>query len=68
MVRTYGVFGLLVVVLAQPAFGQSSSALRQPLVGKTPPELVAGAMDWLGGPPVSLQKLQGKVVWLQFNF
>ncbi len=68
MVRAAGMFGLLAALLAQPVFGQSSAATRKPLLGKAPPELVAGAADWLAGPPVSLQKLQGKVVWLQFNF
>jgi len=58
---------ILATTASAPAFAQSP-ALRKPLLGKTPPELVANADDWLAGPPVSLQKLHGKVVWLQFNF
>ena len=67
MVRAYWTLTLLSAAIAAPAFGQSS-ALRKPLLGKVPPELVARSDDWLAGPPVSLQKLQGKVDWLQFNF
>ena len=47
---------------------QDRVVLRKALVGKTPPELVAADADWLAGPPVTLARLKGKVVWLQFNF
>jgi hypothetical protein len=57
----------LLAVAAGLAFGQSP-ARRKPLLGKAPPELIANADDWLAGPAVSLRTLQGKVVWLQFNF
>jgi hypothetical protein len=67
MVHASCIVTLLAAAAAAPALGQSP-ALRKPLVGKAPPELVANAADWLAGPPVTLQKLQGKVVWLQFNF
>ena len=58
---------LLAATVAAPGFAQSSP-LRKPLLGKTPPELVANSDDWLAGPPISFAKLRGKVVWLQFNF
>jgi len=58
---------VLAAAVAAPALGQSP-ALRKPLLGKAPPELVTKDDDWLAGPPASLQKLRGKVVWLQFNF
>jgi hypothetical protein len=67
MVRAFWTVMFLAAAVAGSALGQSP-ALRKPLLGKTPPELAASADDWLAGPPVSLQKLRGKVVWLQFNF
>jgi hypothetical protein len=67
MVRACWSITLLAAAVAGQAFGQSP-ALRKPLLGKAPPELIANADDWLAGPPVSLEKLRGKVVWLQFNF
>lgn len=67
MLRACCTLILLATTVSAPAFAQSP-ALRKPLLGKTPPELVASADDWLAGAPVSLQKLRGKVVWLQFNY
>jgi hypothetical protein len=38
-------------------------------LGKQPPELVSTQAHWLGWHErVTLEKLKGKVVWLQFNF
>jgi hypothetical protein len=68
MLRARCLAGLLTVALGPLALAESPSPLRKPLLGQTPPELVAGKDDWLAGPAVSLQKLKGKVVWLQFNF
>ena len=50
--------------------GGSTRAFQRPGIafGKTPPELVAEKGDWLAGPPASLARLKGKVVWLQFNY
>jgi hypothetical protein len=56
------------VSLAVPAGADGPSPLRKNLLGQKPPELVAEKDDWLSGPPASLEKLRGRVVWLQFNF
>ena len=48
--------------------GSPRDVQRAPLVGQVPPELRAADGDWLAGPPTTLAALQGKVVWLQFNF
>ena len=61
-------FGIiLMAVSAMPLSGQAE-ILRKSFVGKAPPELVADKDHWLGGAPVTLASLRGKVVWLQFNF
>jgi hypothetical protein len=67
MLRAQIAAGIL-LVLAAPVLADGHSPLRRDLLGKEPPELAAGMDDWLAGPPVSLQKLKGSVVWLQFNF
>lgn len=68
MFRAPALAGLIGVISLATASAQDSPALRQPLVGKIRPELSANGNDWLAGPAISLQKLQGRVVWLQFNF
>lgn len=68
MVRAWSLVALGVFSVVSPAFAQSSSALRKPLIGKAPPELIFEKEHWLAGPGESLQQLKGKVVWLQFNF
>lgn len=67
MPRAHLTAGLL-ALLAVPAVAVGPSPLRKNLLGKEPPELVADKDHWLSGPPVSLEKLRGRVVWLQFNF
>jgi hypothetical protein len=67
MLRAQVLTGVLMFLVA-PATADSPSPLRKNLLGKAPPELIADVDNWLAGPPVSLQKLHGKVVWLQFNF
>jgi outer membrane protein assembly factor BamB len=43
--------------------------LRKSFLRMAPPELVCQKEHWLGKPrPVTLAELEGKVVWLQFNF
>jgi thiol-disulfide isomerase/thioredoxin len=38
-------------------------------LGKTPPELVSRKDQWLNAPEaITLEKLRGKVVWLEFGF
>jgi hypothetical protein len=37
--------------------------------GKTPPELVSEKEHWLNSKkPLTLEKLRGRVVWLEFSF
>ena len=67
MLRSHVTVGIL-VSLAMPASADGPSPLRKNLLGKEPPQLVADADAWLAGPPVSLARLRGRVVWLQFNF
>jgi hypothetical protein len=67
MPRAHVLAGIL-VSLAVPAGADGPSPLRKNLLGQKPPELVAEKDDWLSGPPASLEKLRGRVVWLQFNF
>lgn len=67
MPRAHVLVGIL-VSLAVPATADGPSPLRKDLLGKSPPELVADKDHWLSGPPVSFEKLRGRVVWLQFNF
>lgn len=67
MPRAHVLAGIL-VSLAVPASADGPSPLRNNLLGHAPPELVADNDHWLSGPPMSLKKLRGKVVWLQFNF
>ena len=41
----------------------------QSYLGKQPPELVSDANHWVNGDEkLTLDKLHGKVVWLEFNF
>jgi hypothetical protein len=38
-------------------------------LGKAPPELVGGTEDWLNDKDaLKLEKLKGRVVWLEFSF
>ena len=60
--------GLAVLAVVQSLVAESPSPLRKPLVGSKPPELTANKDEWMAGPAVSLEKLKGQVVWLQFNF
>jgi hypothetical protein len=55
--------GSLVATAAAQKFNHNS------YLGKAPPELVSRRNHWLGwGETVTLDRLKGKVVWLQFNF
>lgn len=43
--------------------------VRNSYLGKAPPELAADADTWLNAKePLSLSKLKGKVVWLEFSY
>ena len=42
---------------------------RNSYLGKSPPEIVSESHHWIGASEqLTLEKLKGKVVWLQFNF
>lgn len=66
MIRA-SVLALSAIVMATSATAQDSMALRKALVGRLPPELISADSDWLTGPSITLEKLRGRVVWLQFN-
>ena len=60
-------FSCLFGSLVTPAFAQKYN--HNSYVGKIPPDLVSNKEHWLGWHErVTLQELQGRVVWLQFNF
>ena len=63
--------GLLAgLCLALPWTGPAQEGLRGSFLGKRPPELVVpenGWLNWKGG-EISISKLRGHVVWLEFSF
>jgi thiol-disulfide isomerase/thioredoxin len=59
--------GLLAVLLVA-AFALQDQNLGNSYLGKAPPELSSEKEQWLNSPPLSLAKLQGKVVWIEFGF
>jgi hypothetical protein len=49
--------------------GETKSHFFRSFLGAKPPELSGLAAHWVNQPePVTLQKLHGQVVWLEFNF
>jgi len=68
--RLFIVFGLLTLAACwqvPTAWGQKFN--HNSYLGKQPPELLSQKKHWLGWDrQVTLAKLKGKVVWLQFNF
>jgi hypothetical protein len=63
--------GWLFVALSFPqlSIGQEKSPQPKSLVGSPAPELISENTHWLGNSvPQSLAQIQGKVIWLQFNF
>ena len=70
MIARLALPGLMLIALAVSLSpGQVLEIHRKSFLGEAPPELVADKDHWLGkSPSISLAKLKGKVVWLQFNF
>ena len=60
--------GLALFAIGPTVVAESPSPLRKPLLDTKPPELISDKDDWIAGPAVTLVKLKGRVVWLQFNF
>ena len=61
----------LVSVLAMvPASAQEQGKYFKSYKGKAPPELASEKDSWFNGgeEAIKLEKLKGKVVWLEFSF
>ena len=57
------------LVLASTSWAQNAETLRKQFLGESPPELVSEKEHWLGkSEPVTLASLNGRVIWVQFNF
>jgi hypothetical protein len=68
MIARCFVAGLWLLTLSV-SLGEQPGIHRKSFFNEAPPELVADKDHWLGtAAPVTLAKLKGKVVWLQFNF
>ena len=62
------VFGLLFMGCIGPLAGAQKPNYNS-YVGRRPPEITADLSHWLGwNETVALADLEGKVVWVQFNF
>ena len=69
MRRQISIGFLFLVFLATTTTSEDRAVLRGSFLGKAAPELVSKPTHWLGEETgVTLAKLEGKVVWLQFNF
>jgi hypothetical protein len=56
-------------VLAVAAFGAQDRIFSNSYKGQAPPEIVSEAGQWLNAKEaLSLEKLRGRVVWLEFGF
>ena len=58
------------IVLSASSFGQETGKIySNSYLGKKPPEVAAAREHWLNAKsPISLKKLEGKVVWIEFSF
>ena len=68
MIRWIALASVLALV---PACAQEEGKYFNSYKGKTPPELVTDKENWLnpaGDDGIKLEKLKGKVVWLEFSF
>lgn len=58
----------LLAVLLASALAPQEQNLGNSYLGKAPPELASEKEQWLNTEPLSLAKLKGKVVWIEFGF
>ena len=66
-VLTIALLSVAIGLMSGPACGQKNG--RNSYLGKTPPELVSDQTHWLvHSKKLSLAKLKGELVWLQFNY
>ncbi len=67
MVKWIALAAVLAVV---PACAQEQGKYYKSYKGKAPPELVSEKENWFNGgdEALKLEKLKGKVVWLEFSF
>jgi thiol-disulfide isomerase/thioredoxin len=59
--------GLLAVLLAA-ALAPQDQNFGSSFLGKAPPEIAGEKDQWLNSEPLTLAKLKGKVVWIEFGF
>ncbi|MBI3856463.1 MAG: redoxin domain-containing protein [Planctomycetes bacterium] len=59
--------GLWAALLAGLLAAQDQN-LGNSYLGKAPPELASEKEQWLNSEPLKLEKLRGRVVWLEFGF
>ncbi len=66
----YGITTLLAGCLGSGSTRhQSDSGGFRSFKGRAPPEIVSSERHWMNASrTVTLERLRGKVVWLQFNF
>ncbi len=66
----YGITTLLAGCLGSESIRhQSGSDSFRSFKGRVPPEIVSSERHWVNASrAVTLERLRGKVVWLQFNF
>ncbi len=61
--------GMLLLGAAAAALAQDDQPYYNSYKDKTPPELVSEKEHWLNAKkPLTLEKLRGRVVWLEFSF
>jgi len=66
---TRSLVGGILLGVAAAALAQDDQPYYNSYMGKTPPELVSEKEHWLNAKkPLSLEKLRGRVVWLEFSF
>lgn len=54
--------------VSPPATSAGTKHFFNSYLGKVPPELQAQPAHWVNHEPLTLEKLRGKTVWLEFNF
>lgn len=59
---------MLLCGAAPPCAPARAEPPMKSFLGERPPELVFEAECWINTEPLTLEKLRGKVVWLQYHF